>query len=133
MSFGTLPIEGFYVKINLHSKKRLLSCSYDREKNNIKNHLQALSTSLDIYSLQFDHLIILGNFDVEIENSEMKEFCLNYNLKSLIHTPTFSKTLKQLYALISNWHIFQSYCVVETGLSDFHKMTVAVMKYLSKS
>ena len=51
LSFETLPIEGFYVEINLHNKKWLLSCSYNTEKGNIKNHLQALCTSFHICDL----------------------------------------------------------------------------------
>lgn len=72
LSFETLPIEGFYVEINLHNKKWLLSCSYNTEKGNIKNHLQALCTSFDIYSLQFDYFTIFGELNIEIEKSEMK-------------------------------------------------------------
>ena len=36
-----------------------------------KNHVQGLSTSLNIYSLQFRHFIILCDFNVEFENSEL--------------------------------------------------------------
>ena len=53
-SFETLPIVGFYVEINLHNKW-LLTCSYNPQKGNIKNQLQALCTSFEIYSSQFDH------------------------------------------------------------------------------
>ena len=88
LSIGTLPIEG---DTNLHNKTWLLSCSYNPEKGNIKNNLQALSTNLDMHSSQFDHFIILGDFHVEIENIEMKEFCLNYNLKNLIRATTSFK------------------------------------------
>ena len=87
----TLLIEAFLVEMNLHNKKWLLLCSYNPKKSNIKNYLQALSTSLDLYSSQFDQFIIFCDFNVEIENSEMKEFCLNYNLKSLIRAPTCLK------------------------------------------
>ena len=130
----TLPIDRFYIEINLHNKKWwLLSCSYNPdEKGNIKNHLQALSTSLDIYSSQFDHFNILGDFNIEINNSEMKEFCVNYNLKSLIRTLTCYKnpeTPSRIDLILTNFQrSFQSGCVVETGLSDFHKMAVAVIK-----
>ena len=132
--FEILPIDGFYIEINLHNKKWwLLSCSHNPdEKGNIKNHLLALSTSLDIYSSQFDHFNILGDFNIEINNSEMKEFCVNYNLKSLIRTLTCYKnpeTPSRIDLILTNFQrSFQSGCVVETGLSDFHKMAIAVIK-----
>ena len=130
--FETLPIEGFYVEINLHKKKWLLSCSYNPDKDNINNHLAALSKSLDIYSSEFDHFIVLGDFNVGVDNNEMKDFCLNYNLKSLIYVPTCYKSPDNPSCidliLTNSPGSFQSSCAIETGLSDFHKMTVTVMK-----
>ena len=122
---------GFYVEINLHNNW-LLTCSYYPQKGNIKNQLEALSTSLEIYSSQFDHFTILGDFNVEIKNSEMKGFYKNYNLKSLIRVPACFKppeTSSCTDLILTNFpRSFQSCFVVETGLSDFHKMAVAVMK-----
>ena len=55
LSFETSPIEGFFIEIKLYKKKWLLCCSYNPDSNNIKNHLSALSVSLDIYSSQYEH------------------------------------------------------------------------------
>ena len=127
-----MPIEGFYVEINLHKKKWLLSCSYNSDKGNINNHLAALSKSLDIYSSEFDHFIVLGDFNIGVDNNEMKDFCLNYNLKSLICVPTCYKNPDNPSCidliLTNSPGSFQSSCAIETGLSDFHKMTVTVIK-----
>ena len=122
---------GFYVEINLHNKW-LLTCSYNPQKGNVKNQLQAICTSLEIYSSQFDHFTILGDFNVEMKNSEMKEFYKNYNLKSLIRVPACFKnpeTSSCTDLILANFpRSFQSCFVVETGLSDFNKMAVAVTK-----
>ena len=40
------PIEGFYIELNLRNDKSLLTCSYNPHKNNIGNHLRALSDFL---------------------------------------------------------------------------------------
>ena len=95
LSFETSPIEGFFVEINLCKKKWLLCCSYNPETNNIKNHLPALSLSLDISSSQYEHFIVLGDVNVEVENRDMEEFCKNYNQKSLIRVPTCYKNPKK--------------------------------------
>ena len=62
----------------------------------------------------------------------MKDFCLNYNLKSLICVPTCYKNPDNPSCidliLTNSPGSFQSSCAIETGLSDFHKMTVTVMK-----
>ena len=46
----TKPIEGFYIELNLRNDKWLLNCSYNPHKNNIGNHLKALSDFLDSHS-----------------------------------------------------------------------------------
>ena len=62
----------------------------------------------------------------------MKLFCENYNLKTLIKQPTSYKnpnnpTCTDLI-LTNVPRSFQSTCVLETGLSDFHLMTLTVMR-----
>ena len=62
----------------------------------------------------------------------MKAFCDNYNLTSLIKQPTCYKNPNNptcIDLILSNTpRSFQSSCVIETGLSDFHLMTLTVMK-----
>ena len=76
----TKPIEGFYVEINLRNDKWLRNCSYNPHKNMIGNHLRALSEKLDIYSTSYDNFIILGDFNIEMEEQQIKDFCDNYSL-----------------------------------------------------
>ena len=91
-----------------------------------------MSVSLDIYSSQYEHFIVMEDFNVEVENRDMEEFCKNYNLKSLIRVPTCYKTPKKLSCInliqTNSQRSFQSSRAIETGLSDFHRMTVTVMK-----
>ena len=62
----------------------------------------------------------------------MKCFCDNYNLKSLIKQPTCYKNPDNptcIDLLLTNApRNFQSTCVLETGLPDFHLMTLTVMR-----
>ena len=62
----------------------------------------------------------------------MKAFCGSYNLFSLIKETTNCKNPQNSSCidliLTNNPYSFQSSCVIETGLSDFRKMTVTVMK-----
>ena len=75
---------------------------------------------------------MLGDFNAEIENNFLKEFCDLYGMKSLIRIPTCSKnpanpTWIDLMLTNSN-QIFQNYCIIETELSDYQKMIVTVLK-----
>ena len=60
----------------------------------------------------------------------MKAFCDYYNLISLIKQPTCYKNPNNptcIDLILSNTsRNFQSTCVIETGLSDFHLMTLTV-------
>ena len=62
----------------------------------------------------------------------MSNFCESYNLSSLIKESTFYKNLENPSSidliLINSPHSLQCSSLVETGLSDFHKMIVTVMK-----
>ena len=63
----TKPIEGIYVEVNLCNDKWSINCSYNPHKNMMGNHFRALSEKLDIYSTSYDNFIILGDFNIEME------------------------------------------------------------------
>ena len=62
----------------------------------------------------------------------MSVFCDSYDLRSLIKEPTCYKNPENSSCLdlilTNNPKCFKGSCVVETSLSDFHRMTVTVMK-----
>ena len=128
----TLSIEGFYVELKLRSENWLISCSYNPDRNAIGNHLEALSDFLDFHSSSYNNIFILGDFNVGVEESHMKTFCKNYSLQNLIKQPTCYKNISRptcIDLILKNVpRSFQRTCVIETGLSDFHLMTLTVMK-----
>ena len=71
-----------------------------------------------------------------MEQQQIKDFCDNYSLKSLIRQPTCYKSLSNptcIDLILTNApQRFQITYVLETGLSDFHLMTVTVMRKISK-
>ena len=128
----TQAIESFYVELNLRNEKWLINCSCNPNKSMTGNHLDALRRYLDLHSTTYEKILILGDFNVGIEEQHMKAFCDNYNLTSLVKQPTCYKNPnnpKCIDLILSNTpRSFQSTCVIETGLSDFHLMTLTVMK-----
>ena len=85
-------------------------------------HLSALRKSLDLYSSQYENFVKLGDFNVEVDNIDMKDFCKSYNLKSLVRVPTCFKDPENpscIDLILTNSPFsFQSSCVIKTGLSD---------------
>ena len=64
-------IESFFVELNLRNEKWLINCSYNPNKTVICNHLDALSTYLDLHSTTYEKILILGDFNVGIEEQHI--------------------------------------------------------------
>ena len=122
----------FYAEIILHKKRWLINCSYNPHKNNICRHLEVVTKTLDSYYSKYENVIFLGDFNAGLLETPMTSFCESYNLKSIIKQPTCFKNLEKpscIDLILTNRpKSFQSTCVIETGLSDFHTMTVSVLK-----
>ena len=84
------------------------------------------------YLSQYDNVVILGDFNSEINEDAMETFCNSFNLKSLIKEPTCFKSTKNpscIDLILTNRpQSFQNSNAFETGLSDFHLLTVSVLK-----
>ena len=78
--------------------------------------------------------MIIGDLNAEVNLECMNLFCETYNLSSLIKVPTGYKNPEKplcVDLLLTNRpESFQSLSVVETELSDFHKIAVTAMKTL---
>ena len=57
----------------------------------IGNHLRALSEKLDMNYSRCSNFIILRDFNNEMDEQQIKNFCDNYGVKSLIRQPTCYK------------------------------------------
>ena len=75
---------------------------------------------------------MLGHFKSYIEDSPMKTFGKIYKLWNFIKEPTCFKNPENLTCIdliLANKPLnFKTTYVIEAGLSDFHKMIVAMMK-----
>ena len=126
------PIEAMFIEINLRNRKWLFCCSYNPNKATTERHIEALSKSIDLHSSLYDNFIFLGDFNATIKETSVKDFCDFYHLRSLINVPTCFKNYNNPTCidliLTNRARSFQNSCTIETGLSDFHKMIVTVMK-----
>ena len=76
--------------------------------------------------------MVIGDLNAEVDLECMKLFCKTYDLSSLIKVTACYKNTENFSCIdliLTNWpKSFQNSSVAETGLSDFHKMTVTDMK-----
>ena len=55
-------IESFHIELNLRYEKGLINCSYNPSKSMVCNHLDTLSTYLDLHSTNHEKVLVLGDF-----------------------------------------------------------------------
>ena len=66
--------ESCFVELNLKHTKRIISCSYNPNRSNIYSHLDSLSRNVDLCSSKYDNYLVLGNFNVSVEEDNIKTF-----------------------------------------------------------
>ena len=75
---------------------------------------------------------MINDFNTGMEHSALKDFSYLYSLTSLINRPTCWKNPSKPTCIDLNLtnrrKFFQNTNVIETGLSDFHRMVVTIMK-----
>ena len=128
----TFTREGIFIEINLKKRKWLLFGGYNPDKSIINGYLSELSMNLDQLIVSYENIIMLGDFNSEITEEAMIDFCEMYGLSNLIREPTCYKNPNNPSCidliLTNKAKSFQNSNVYETGLSEFHKLTVTVLK-----
>ena len=130
-------IEGIFIELTLRNSKWLIMEAYNPHRESISNFLSNVSKELDKYLPFYENLLLLGDFNSSMCEKEMKEFCDMYGLDNLIKGPTCYKNASNpssIDVMLTNKKSnFQNSITLETGISDFHKMTNTVLKkYVKK-
>ena len=96
------------------------------------SHLSNVSAALDELCADYENIILLGDFNVEVKEKHISDFMSSYNLKSLVKQKTCFKNPDNPsfidLILTNSPRSFQDSSLFETGLSDFHKLTTTVLK-----
>ena len=128
----TKKTEGIFLKLTIRNTKWLIMGGYNPKKENIKSFLDQIGKELDKFLPNYENLLLLGDFNSEMCEEHMKNFCETYNLTNLITDPTCFKSVNNpscIDVMLTNRSAcFENSTVIETGLSDCHKMTITVMK-----
>ena len=74
-------IEGAFFDINIRDTKWLIFAGYNPKKEHIGSFLHHVGKSLDHVIGKYENLILLGDFNSQMEEDAMKDFCDIYNLK----------------------------------------------------
>ena len=125
-------IEAFTIEINLRKIKWLLVYSYNPTFYNLSLHLNTIDKAIEFYSKTYDKILIAGDFNAEVRGIKLDTFCSIWNLKSLGKEPICFKNPNNpsciALFLTNTIRSSQQTQVFQTGLSDFHKLIVTVLK-----
>ena len=125
-------LECTFLELRIRQCKWLVVMGYNPQKEKIVNFIDQLSLEIDQHLPNYENLLMLGDWNSAVTEKEMFNFCETYNLENLIKEPTCFKSAENPSSidliLTNKKNCFQNSMTIETGLSDFHKMTVTVMK-----
>ncbi len=124
-------IECIGFEINLRKKKWALFSIYRPPTQSQPYFFSQLSTAIDHYSDKYENFVVLGDFNAIETEQEIGDFMDLFALKNLVKEPTCFKSGNPRcidLILTNRGRNFQHTTAIETGLSDFHKMIVTVLK-----
>ena len=131
----TENVEAVVVEINLRKNKLLLVGTYHSTSKEYGTtdlvFFEQIGFAMDVYS-SYDKFLIAGDLNVEEGQECLDDFMDEFHAKNMVKEPTCFKNPDNpscIDLLITNsCKSFMKTTAVSTGLSDFHKMTVTVMK-----
>ena len=124
-------IQGIFVELNLRKNKWLLFGSYHPPNQSDEYFFNHVQNGLDIYSKLYDKYMLI----TDLEKSERcpSQFVFEMNAQNIVKEPTCFKSLSNPSCtdlVITNSSCnFQNTKAILTGLSDFHKMVISVLKH----
>ena len=131
----TETIEGLFIEVNLRKTKLLFFGSY-RSNHAVfgvstDDYFNQICLALDTYS-NYDKFLLAGDFNTEETNDSLDDFLFEHNIRNLVKEPTCFKSIENPSCidlfLTNTPQSFQNTTTITTGLSDFHKMVVTVLK-----
>ena len=125
-------IEAIFIEVNLRKEKWLMIGVYKPPSQSECDFVNTLQQSLSSLSQKYERFIIIGDLNMKIENEHLSSLIENFDLHSLISKPTCYKNKDNPSCidliLTSHKNSFFHSDTVETGISDFHKLVVTIMR-----
>ena len=125
-------IEAIFLELNFRKSKWLLLGSYHPPSQNDDYYFRWIGSAFEYYNTKYDKCLLAGDFNAEVDESTMNGFLENFGLKSLVKQNTCFKSINNpscIDLFLTNLRkSFLSTTVISTGISDFHKMAITVMR-----
>ena len=124
-------IEFICFEINLRRKKWVLFCIYRPPSQEQAYFFDEIGKAIVHHSEKYENFMLFGDFNAVETDQEVIDFMNLFDLKNLVREPTCFKSNNPRcidLMLTNRGRNIQQTTAIETGLSDFHKMVVTVLK-----
>ena len=118
-------------EIYLKGKKWVLFSIYRPPSQSQDHFFKSLGKAVDHYSEKYDNYLFFGDFNTVETDQQIRSFMDSYDLNNLVKEPTCfrAENPRCIDLILTNrYRSFLHTTTFETGLSDFHKMIVTVLK-----
>ena len=92
----------------------------------VSRHLDHIAKGIDTYSKKYEKILLMGDFNIELKEANMKTFCNQYKLKALNEEPTYFKNYTNPSCI--DLHLTNKYLSNRNGPFRF-KVTVLKVKH----
>ena len=124
-------IEIIIIELNINKIKWLVCGCYHSPSQSDEYFFYHLGKVLDNFSTKYDHFVLLGDFNVQENETILSEFLNAYNAKNIVKNKTCFKSIENpscVDLITDKPGGFQHTNVFETGISSHHKLVTTVMK-----
>ena len=125
-------IEALPIEINLRKTKLLILAAYHPRFQSDEYFFANITKTLDKYVHSYEKVLLAGDFNAQENETIISDFITQHNLKNIVKYPTCFKNTENptcIDLFLTNFpNSFQSTKTLTTGLSDFHKMVLTVLK-----
>ena len=133
MNIGGLPddCEATLMQLSIESQKWLCIGLYKPSSQSEKYFPDNLSLALSKISSEYKHVMLVGDFNLTVENKNLEVFVNTFDLECLIKKPIcFQSTSPSCIHLIltNKKEFFESSHVLEVGISDHHSLIMTALR-----
>ena len=124
-------IEIILLDLRVKNRKWLRIGLYKPPFQNEKYFLDHLSKTLGQLTCQYDKTILIGDFNLTVENNNLENFMNTFDLECLIKKPTCFQSSNQRcidLILTNKKELFKNNDVFEVRISDHHSFIVTALK-----